>query len=497
MMMMNPTTSTGYTGVFKSGKKFRAEIQINRKNKHLGSYNTAKEAALAFDRAVVKHKLLSSRRNFPDGLPLDDKDYDALMNPKKKRKRNSNNTTELYNGVTKRGERYQARLYFDGKDRNLGRHDTAKEAALAYDLAVTQHKLSSSRLNFPNGVPSNDEDYDELMNPTKKRRLQSDNTAGYNGVFKRGTMFQAKIKIGPQTKSLGAYGTAKEAALAFDRAIIQHKRPSSKLNFPNDYTTSSEDDDDESEDKVTAEPFPVQHKRPTSLLNAPDGGPIDKEDFDDTTKPTKPKKKKKRRRSANTTGYRGVTKKGRRFKAQLYFDGIQNNLGTYDTPKEAAVAYDRAVIQHKLAFSKLNFVPSDDESDNAPTNPKQKDSKRRLNTKNNTGYRGVYKSGKRFIAQISIKRNIKHLGTYDSSKEAALAYDRAVTQHKLPSTKLNYPNDYINSGEDDESSSDDDNDNEATHARSPFPPAQSAQSQFQGDPMLDQLVAAVEAQSKQ
>jgi hypothetical protein len=197
-----------------------------------------------------------------------------------------------------------------------------------------------------------------------------------------------------------------------------------------------------------------------------------------------------------------VTKKGRRFKAQLYFEGTQNNLGTYDTPKEAAVAYDRAVIQHKLAFSKLNFVPSDDESDNAPTNPKQKDSKRRLNTKNNTGYRGVYKSGKRFIAQISIKRNIKHLGTYDSSKEAALAYDRAVTQHKLPSTKLNYPNDYINSGEDDESSkeeSDDSSsssdDDESDDEETPEPPpANEPQPKFVREPMLDQLFA--DAQNK-
>jgi len=47
---------------------------------------TAKEAALAFDRAVVKHKLSSSKLNYPDGLPIDDEDYEAITNPKKKRK---------------------------------------------------------------------------------------------------------------------------------------------------------------------------------------------------------------------------------------------------------------------------------------------------------------------------------------------------------------------------------------------------------------------------
>jgi hypothetical protein len=55
-------------------------------------------------------------------------------------------------------------------------HDTPKEAALAYDRAVIQHKLSSSKLKYPDGLPIDDEDYDELMNPKKKRRIQSNNT---------------------------------------------------------------------------------------------------------------------------------------------------------------------------------------------------------------------------------------------------------------------------------------------------------------------------------
>ena len=92
------------------------------------------------------------------------------------------------------------------------------------------------------------------MNP-KKRRLASTNTSGYNGVSKRGKRFYAQTYIGGKNKCLGTYDTPKEAALAFDRAVIQHKLSSSKLNFPNDYTTSSEDDessDDESDDSNTS-----------------------------------------------------------------------------------------------------------------------------------------------------------------------------------------------------------------------------------------------------
>ena len=102
----------------------------------------------------------------------------------------------------------------------------------------------------------------------------------------------------------------------------------------------------------------------------------------------------------------------------------------------------------------------------------------------------------------------KYLGSFDTAKEAALAYDRAVIQHKLSSSKLNFPNDYTTSSEDDESSEeesanggksntchnkdDDDDKNEDDDAHVPFPSPQARPSSFQKESMLDQLVAAAE-----
>jgi hypothetical protein len=237
--------TTGYNGVSKRGKRFVAKIRFNSKTKHIGTYGTAKEAALAYDRAVVQHKLPSSKLNYPDGLPIDDEDYDEIMNPQKKRRRSSNNTTG-YTGVNKIGKRFQALIYFDGKKKYLGTYDTPKEAALAYDRAVVHHKRPASLLNYPDGLPIDDEDYDELMkslmNPKKKRRLLSTNTSGYAGVSKNGKGFEAQIYFDRKNRNLGIYNSPKEAALAYDRAVVQHKLSSSRLNFPNDYTTSSEDE---------------------------------------------------------------------------------------------------------------------------------------------------------------------------------------------------------------------------------------------------------------
>jgi hypothetical protein len=238
--------STGFTGVSKDKKRFMARIRIDGKQKHLGTFDSPKEAALAFDRAAVQQKLPSSKLNYPDGLPLDDEDYEELMNPKKKRRLRSSNTTG-YNGVSKCGRFYIAQMYLKGKVTGLGAYDTSKEAALAYDRAIVHHKLSSSKLNYPDGLPLDDEDYEALMNPKKKRRLSSANTVGYRGVTKNGKRFAAKIGVESKNNYLGTYDTAKEAALAYDRAVVHHKLSSSKLNFPNG-TTSSEDNESSKEE---------------------------------------------------------------------------------------------------------------------------------------------------------------------------------------------------------------------------------------------------------
>jgi len=38
--------------------------------------------------------------------------------------------------------------------------------------------------------------------------------------------------------------------------------------------------------------------------------------------------------------FKGVKKSGKKFYAQIYIDGKHQSLGTFDTPKEAAEAYD-------------------------------------------------------------------------------------------------------------------------------------------------------------
>jgi hypothetical protein len=321
------STTIGYRGVQKSGKRFMSSIFVGRKLKYLGTYDNAKEAALAFDHAATQQKLPSSKLNYPNGLPIDDEDYDKIMNPIKKKKLQARNTTG-YRGVHKSGKsKFVAQMAVARKHRHLGTFDTAKEAALAFDHAIILHKLPFSRLNFPNGqLPSDDEDYAKIMTPTvqmkikrKKGRLSSNNTLGYRGVFKNRDRFQSRIQLGGKRKSLGTYGTVKEAALAFDQAIRHYKLPLSRLNFPG-------------------------------------GVPIDDEDYDALMDP----KKKRILSTRNTTGYNGVHttggKKTKKFRAAITVHGSSTkHLGTFDDIKEAALAFDQAVVQYNLPSSRLNF----------------------------------------------------------------------------------------------------------------------------------------------
>ena len=54
--------------------------------------------------------------------------------------------------------------------------------------------------------------------------------------------------------------------------------------------------------------------------------------------------------------YKGVKKNGKGFIARITIDGKQQGIGTFDTAKEAAQAYDRAAIQAGRPTSKLNFL---------------------------------------------------------------------------------------------------------------------------------------------
>lgn len=69
-----------------------------------------------------------------------------------------------------------------------------------------------------------------------------------------------------------------------------------------------------------------------------------------------PKQNGRNRRSTNPTGYKGVRHRCKRWSAEIRIDGNKTFLGTFDSPEEAARAYDRAALAHWGEFAHLNFA---------------------------------------------------------------------------------------------------------------------------------------------
>lgn len=62
-------------------------------------------------------------------------------------------------------------------------------------------------------------------------------------------------------------------------------------------------------------------------------------------------------RSTNTSGFKGVTRKGSSsWQSRITVNREMICLGTYDTPEEAADAYDRAAVHHFGEYAKTNAM---------------------------------------------------------------------------------------------------------------------------------------------
>ena len=138
---------TGYFGVIKSpNERYKVTITINGKTKGLGHYDTAKQAAKAYDKEAIKLRRPLFTLNYPKKAPVG---YTPIQKILK-----SNNTTG-YRGVGKSGKKFKAviRLVEGENPTYLGTFDTAIKAALAYDQAAIKAGKKKSTFNFPNGLP--------------------------------------------------------------------------------------------------------------------------------------------------------------------------------------------------------------------------------------------------------------------------------------------------------------------------------------------------------
>ncbi len=123
-----------------------------------------------------------------------------------------------------------------GKTRFIGAFSDPIKAAYAYDDAAREMYGEFASLNFPNPEEINHLFHGEPIETVEHRATRRDNTSGYRGVTKDNRVkthdvWVAQITGSGKTRRIGSFGTAEEAARAYDKAAQEAFGSEAKLNF--------------------------------------------------------------------------------------------------------------------------------------------------------------------------------------------------------------------------------------------------------------------------
>lgn len=221
--------------------------------------------------------------------------------------------TSRFRGVSfnKKSDKWAVQIHFDDKSTYLGKYDSEITAAQVYDAAAREYLDSEFvKFNFPDQAFYLS-DFDIVKNQKTGRpqiELPKSQT-GYRGVEFHPTTgkYGAKITFNHKNIRQGLYDTPEEAARAYDAAAGYYLGERAILNFPNE----------------------------TNIYDP----------------------KRFLLQSHNTSGYRGVTKRNpyNKWRASIKVNKKSFHLGDFDSPIDAAIAYDKAALGYLGQRARLNF----------------------------------------------------------------------------------------------------------------------------------------------
>jgi hypothetical protein len=301
------------------GRPWTAQIRIaNSKRVSLGAWRTERQAAEAYDRAVLFYRGAAAPRNFSFRrfTPSDAKtlQIEAWRHFK-------DQTTSRYRGVVKDPPSWRAQIRPKLRQISLGHWPTEQEAAEAYDRAARFFSFDRRQLNFP-GRNLVARTPDAIGRDARLSRKVTRATSKYRGVFlsaresRRPWMAQIAVE-GRRPRHLGTWATETDAARAYDRAASFYLGAREGVNLPRERSV------------------PADAATLVSIA-------------------------RKEGKLARTSRYIGVSwsEPQSRWRAQIQHHGRHMTIDYFSRERDAAEAYDARAIAFRGAHARLNFDPS-------------------------------------------------------------------------------------------------------------------------------------------
>ena len=393
-------SSSGFDGILRdpSSGRWKARLAAVGARHFLGTWDTARDAAIARDRAALHFALdvaLNLDGNSRKAGPLSPAELRLEAHSRwKEQNRKSRYAGVIWVGAS---ETWAAQVHLGG-----GRQATVccsngeEEAALIHDRMAVFVSGDRARLNFPERrvAPASPEQIRREQYATRASKMTSD----YRGVVLTVEgRWSASIKAEGRVHSLGAWTEEEAAAVAYDRATLFFGAPSWRRNFPRRRLRAAS---------------PAQLRREQRAL----------------TKATR------------TSRYHGVAwiESQRKWRATVNRDGADHTVASCGDEEDAAMAHDRVALAWFGASAKLNFP----RERVAAATPERLRKEMRAQYKETTTsrYHGVSWSSytQSWRAAIQVDNRTYELGRFAVEVDAARAYDTAALRLRGKGP-LNFP----------------------------------------------------------
>ena len=367
-------SSTGYKGVcWTQTGRYQAGTQRDGKHIHIGRFDTAVEAAVAYAKYVqslggaevggeVGEEVGEEEEQEEEQEPEEGAELVREAEGVRLHMATSKDSTTGYLGVR---QRLNGRFQAEAKNHEyIGVFDTAVEAAVAYARHLSAEFAQDEAKD--GGLVT------EANGMTLK--LSGKSNTGYTGVRALAGAegrFEARIWSDGKHEYLGLFNTAVEAAVAYARHL--------QVNEHMEEAAGEKEEEQEEEEGAEL----VREAEGVRLHMAT--------------------------RKDSTTGYLGVRQKPN---GRFEVDGKGHvYLGMFDTAVEAAVTYAR-------------HMKSEEDGKGEELATEAEGLQLKLSSKSNSGYQGVYGRGGRFEASHYLDYKRISLGVYATALEAAVAVAR-------------------------------------------------------------------------